>query len=106
MSALGQKQTFRSAIAMSALPPKADIRGAKRNVHYGPIADINQLWLVGFSRERRPRLMPASAKVAHPVPSFHRDRAINSSCAQAQCAFAVAIFEAIHALPFPSVPYQ
>jgi hypothetical protein len=25
MSALGQKQTFRSAIAMSALPPKADI---------------------------------------------------------------------------------
>jgi hypothetical protein len=26
MSALGQKQTFRSAIAMSALPPKADIR--------------------------------------------------------------------------------
>jgi hypothetical protein len=32
MSALGQKQTFRSAIAMSALPPKADISGAKRNV--------------------------------------------------------------------------
>jgi hypothetical protein len=26
MSALGHKQTFRSAIAMSALPPKADIR--------------------------------------------------------------------------------
>jgi hypothetical protein len=26
MSALGQKQTFRSAIAMSALPPKANIR--------------------------------------------------------------------------------
>ena len=25
MSALGQKQTFRSAIVMSALPPKADI---------------------------------------------------------------------------------
>src|SRR5262249_37466380 len=32
--------------------PEADIRGAKRNVRYGPIADINQLWLVGFSRER------------------------------------------------------
>jgi hypothetical protein len=28
MSALGQKQTFCSAIAMSALPPKADIRDA------------------------------------------------------------------------------
>jgi hypothetical protein len=26
MSALGQKQTFRLAWAMSALPPKADIR--------------------------------------------------------------------------------
>jgi len=26
MSALGQKQTFRGAITMSALPPKADIR--------------------------------------------------------------------------------
>jgi len=29
MSALGQKQTFRSAIVMSALPPKADIERAK-----------------------------------------------------------------------------
>jgi len=26
MSALGQKRTFRSAIALCALPPKADIR--------------------------------------------------------------------------------
>jgi hypothetical protein len=25
---------------MSALPPKADVRGAKCNVRYGPIADI------------------------------------------------------------------
>jgi hypothetical protein len=28
MSALGHKQTFRSAIATSALPPKADMCGA------------------------------------------------------------------------------
>ena len=31
-SALGQKRTFRSAITMSALPPKADICGATRDV--------------------------------------------------------------------------
>ena len=29
MSALGQKRTIRSAIVMSALPPKADMRSAK-----------------------------------------------------------------------------
>src|SRR5262249_40381230 len=34
------KRTFCSAIAMSALPPKADICGAKRNVRYGPEVDI------------------------------------------------------------------
>jgi hypothetical protein len=32
MAALGQKQTFALQNVMSALPPKADIRGAKRNV--------------------------------------------------------------------------
>ena len=42
MSALGHKQTFRSAISMSALPPKADMCGATRDVRFGPIADI---WL-------------------------------------------------------------
>src|SRR5262249_692998 len=31
-----RKRTFRSAIAMSALPPKADIRQCKTNVRYGP----------------------------------------------------------------------
>ena len=40
MSALGHKQTFRSAIAMSALPPKADIDPVTPNVRFGPIADI------------------------------------------------------------------
>jgi hypothetical protein len=40
MSALGQKQTFRTAIAMSALPPKADMCGAPVHVRYGPKADI------------------------------------------------------------------
>jgi hypothetical protein len=34
MSALGHYQTFRIAIAMSALPPKADIRRWCRHVAY------------------------------------------------------------------------
>jgi hypothetical protein len=40
MSTLGQKQTFRTAIAMSALPPKADMCSALAYVRYGPIADM------------------------------------------------------------------
>ena len=38
LRALGQKQTFRSG--MSALPPKADMCGATRDVRFVPIADI------------------------------------------------------------------
>src|SRR5262249_31377534 len=40
MSALGQTRTFRSAIGMSALPPKADMRSQLLNVRQGPEADI------------------------------------------------------------------
>jgi hypothetical protein len=40
MSALGQKRTWRSEIAMSALPPKADIPRRDRNVRFGPNSDI------------------------------------------------------------------
>ena len=40
MSASGQEQTFRSAIGMSAFPPKADIRQRKKNVRFGSKADI------------------------------------------------------------------
>ena len=66
MSALGQKQTYAvqngmSALppiatakadthkVMSALPPKADMCGATRDVRFGPEADIGQLFdhLVG-----------------------------------------------------------
>src|SRR5262245_30802469 len=42
MSALGQKQTYAVQNGMSALPPKADMCGATRDVRFGPIADI---WL-------------------------------------------------------------
>ena len=40
MSALGQKQTFALRNAMSALPLKADMCGANRNVRFVPKADI------------------------------------------------------------------
>ena len=40
MSALGHKRTLQQDHAMSALPPKADMCGAKRNVRFVPIADI------------------------------------------------------------------
>jgi hypothetical protein len=43
MSALGQKQTSRLVSAMSALPPKADIRCRDRHVRFVPEADITQL---------------------------------------------------------------
>jgi hypothetical protein len=41
MSALGQKQTSRTEILMSALPPKADIAGRRLDVRFVPEADIN-----------------------------------------------------------------
>src|SRR5215831_8179065 len=49
MSALGQKQTSVDVWAMSALPPKADIRTQSWNVRFVPKADIGWLfdYLVG-----------------------------------------------------------
>jgi hypothetical protein len=47
MSALGQKQTSRSEIAMSALPPKADMVQRDR-IRFVPKADI-----LRFSKELR-----------------------------------------------------
>jgi hypothetical protein len=37
---MGQKRTWRDQIAMSALPPIADIRPRDQDVCFGPIADI------------------------------------------------------------------
>jgi hypothetical protein len=45
MSALGQKQTCALQLAMSALPPKADMCGAARDVRFGPKADISPMVL-------------------------------------------------------------
>jgi hypothetical protein len=39
MSALGHKRTFRGVLAMSALPPKADIVGHDGDVRFVPKAD-------------------------------------------------------------------
>ena len=44
MSALGQKQTFAVQEGMSALPPKADMCSATRDVRLVPIADIALLF--------------------------------------------------------------
>ena len=43
MSALGQKQTSERALAMSALPPRADIWPDPKNVRLVPKADIENL---------------------------------------------------------------
>jgi hypothetical protein len=64
MSTLGQKQTSRSEIPMSALPPKADIRQCKRHVRFVPKADI------GLST--RVRRKPPS--VSTPAPAGSRPR--------------------------------
>ena len=40
MSALGHKQTYAVQNVMSALPPKADMCGATKDVRFGPKADI------------------------------------------------------------------
>src|SRR5262245_36313529 len=54
MSALGQKQTCAPHQPMSALPPKADMCSATRDVRYGPKADIGYLFdhFVGAGEQR------------------------------------------------------
>jgi hypothetical protein len=49
MSALSQKQTLGHVKAMSALPPKADIGLARRDVCFVPKADIAPRWLLCLS---------------------------------------------------------
>jgi hypothetical protein len=43
MSAMGHKPTCAMQKGMSALPPKADMCGAARDVRFGPIADRQKL---------------------------------------------------------------
>ena len=60
MSALGHKRTFRGAIVMSALPPKADIGRLDWNVRFGPEADIHTI-------TRYCAVQPPSIGIAAPV---------------------------------------
>src|SRR5215471_2477883 len=55
MSTLGHKQTFRGAIGVSALPPKADMCGATSDVCFGQKADIAHLFdhLVGHVQQTK-----------------------------------------------------
>jgi hypothetical protein len=52
MSALGQKQTSASQKVMSALPPKADMCGATRDVRFGPIAGMAAPSITSSARNR------------------------------------------------------
>ena len=52
MSALGQKRTCAVQNGMSALPPKADMCGAKRDVRFVPEADIDRLFDYFVSAEQ------------------------------------------------------
>ena len=52
MSALGQKRTFRSAIGMSALPPKADI--------------LQRIWV--HFRQDAPKAFVEASRRAHNDP--------------------------------------
>ena len=54
MSALGQKQTYAAQNVMSALPPKADMCGATRDVRFVPIADMPESH--GLQQSPRPRI--------------------------------------------------
>jgi hypothetical protein len=53
MSAFGHKRAFSRSVAMSAIPPKADIHCDGRNVRFVPIADIERLYSITSSARRR-----------------------------------------------------
>jgi hypothetical protein len=49
MSALGQHRTWRDQIAMSALPPKADILRRYLNVRFVPTAEVADFYSIILS---------------------------------------------------------
>src|SRR5262249_17778998 len=53
MSALGQKQTYAAHQPMSALPLKADMCGATKDVRFGPKADIRVYSITSSARVSR-----------------------------------------------------
>ena len=63
MSAMGQKQTFRLFIAMSALPPKADIVTQSRNARFVPKADIGVFSINLYPGRLQNRLFASNAQI-------------------------------------------
>ena len=70
MSALGHKQTCAMRKGMSALPPKADMCGATRDVRLVPIADIERKCAARASMAVR--LMPMQQKHLYSITSSVR----------------------------------
>jgi hypothetical protein len=58
MSASGQKQTFRCARVMSALPPKADIRPRDQDVCFGPLPKVQHYSKTSTAPIRSRKLWP------------------------------------------------
>ena len=63
MSALGQKRTCAAQKIMSALPPKADMCGATRDVRFVPKADIRR----GYSSMRLSARSKKSRLIGNPM---------------------------------------
>ena len=72
MSALGQKQTFAAHKPMSALPPKADMCGATRDVRFVPKADYD--WDHPLKSGPRSGVYRLGAAPSYPAAS-HKARA-------------------------------
>ena len=62
MSALGQKQTWRTLFAMSALPPNADIRRMLFDVSFGPKTDPCTATWRSARRKQKGRLVAVFPK--------------------------------------------
>ena len=69
MSALGQKQTLCDVRGMSALPPKADMCSATRDVRFVRIADFRCQLSVCQLPYRRTR---TSRRILHCRPQVHQ----------------------------------
>jgi hypothetical protein len=72
MSALGQKQTFAPQKAMSALPPKADMCGARADVRFGPIADIGRIYSIRLVLIERAAAVAVTAALLLPQSYSNR----------------------------------
>jgi len=66
MFVVARKEAFRPPVAMSALPPKADMCGAARDVRYGPKADI-------CSAKRHVRFTPESGHSSQNVVLYDKN---------------------------------